>query len=84
MLEVLPGGQAEKVGLRKGDVVTSYAGERITALGRLIRLVAVNSAPDIDLSIRRDGQPIALKVGAGKLGARFEERANPIPSHVSR
>ena len=75
VLEVLPGGQGERVGLRKGDVVTSYAGQNITETGRLNRLVAASTGSNVELAIRRDGKPLTLKVGAGKLGVRFEERS---------
>jgi tetratricopeptide (TPR) repeat protein len=73
VLEVLGVGQAEKIGLRKGDVVMRYAGQKVTAVSRMSQLVQVSKGPDLELEIRRDGKPLTLNVGEGKLGARFEE-----------
>jgi S1-C subfamily serine protease len=75
VLEVLAGGQAGEIGLRKGDVVTRYAGQKIISLGRLNQFVATSSGADTELEIRRDGKPLTFKVGQGRLGARFEEKA---------
>ena len=75
VLEVLPGGQGEKIGLRKGDVITRYADQKITASGQLTQLVATNAGPEIGLEVRRDGQLLAFKLSKGKLGARFREKS---------
>jgi tetratricopeptide (TPR) repeat protein len=75
VLEVLAGGQAEKVGLRKGDIVTHYAGQKITHLGRLNQLLGVSKGPDLELEIQRNGKPLTLNVVEGKLGVRFEDGA---------
>jgi eukaryotic-like serine/threonine-protein kinase len=81
---VVSGGQAEKIGLRKGDVVSRYAAQKITAAGQLTRLVGMSAASDLELEIRRDGKLLTFNVGGGKLGARFKERSMPASSGINR
>src|SRR5439155_5593428 len=84
VLEVLPGGQAEKVGLRKGDTISRYGEQKITALSQLTQLIAASKGPYRELEIRRDGKPLTVRVGEGKLGARFEERSISVSTRESR
>jgi hypothetical protein len=72
VVDVVPGSQAEALGLQAGDVITHYAGEKITSTARLIELTSHTNTPAIPLTILRAGQPITLTAQPGKLGVHLE------------
>jgi len=69
---VVPGSQAEGLGLQPGDVITRYAGEKITRNARLVELTSLTKTPAIPLTILRTGKEITLTAQPGKLGVRLE------------
>jgi serine protease Do len=55
--EVLPGSPAEKAGLRQGDVITSYAGEKINSLPSFrLRVATSEVSKPSELVFLRDGK----------------------------
>jgi len=66
--EVSPGGAAEKAGLRKGDIVTNFAGVPITDANDLTAQVRVLPAGGTaDLTYVRGGQSTTVSVTVGEL-----------------
>lgn len=93
--EVDEGSPAEKAGIRKGDVVVEFDGERVRSVRQLTRLV--NETPagrTVSAAVLRDGQRVSLTVTPtetsafrafdGEARRRFEEltavRPRVIPS----
>jgi S1-C subfamily serine protease len=69
---VVSGSQAEALGLQAGDVISRYAGEKITGNARLVELTSLTKTPAVPLTILRAGQAINLTARPGKLGVRLE------------
>ena len=72
MVGVVPGSQAEGLGLQPGDVISRYAGEKITRIARLIELTSQIKTPAIPLTILRAGKAINLTAQPGKLGVQLK------------
>lgn len=66
---IKPGENAERSGLRSGDILITYAGERISTSDELITAVSrqVGTCP-VEVGIQRDGILLSVNVGAGPLG----------------
>jgi serine protease Do len=61
--QVFPDSPAEKAGVRRGDVIRSFAGKRIDSAGTLTRTVGLTSPGQVrDLVVLRDGKSLTLKV----------------------
>lgn len=66
---VLPGSSAERAGLRPGDRLVSYAGERVFGMEDLERLTLQgHPGENVVVEIVRDGQPMQLYLSRGPLG----------------
>lgn len=66
--ELVPGGAAEKAGLRVGDVITGFNGVPITGktdLTAQVRVLAAGSKATVDYV--RDGKPASVEVTLGEL-----------------
>ena len=65
---------AEKAGIKRGDVITEYAGTTISDPAMLRNLVA-GTAPDTEISLRllREGKPQTLKVTIGELPSSLQK-----------
>lgn len=79
--EVTEGSPAEKAGIRKGDVVVEFDGERVRGVRHLTRLV--QETPDgrqVQAVVVRDGQRATVSVAPRESGAlgfeRFRELEN--------
>lgn len=60
---------AEQAGLRPGDVILSYGGQRVFQTGELIEMrSAGNSGEPVSLVIVRDGQRMQLTIPRGPMG----------------
>ena len=72
--QVVPGGQAAKIGAQPGDVIVSYNGVDIIDQFQLIELV--DSGPDSarSLVVDRSGKRIERAVQRGKLGIALQVR----------
>jgi regulator of sigma E protease len=56
--EVVPGGAAERAGLRAGDVITAIDGQRIDSWRQVVTTVRSNPGVALAMELRRDGAPI--------------------------
>jgi regulator of sigma E protease len=59
---VVPGNPAEKCGIKKGDIITDFAGLKITHSQKLIDLIKANVNKETDIVWLRDGKPMTSKV----------------------
>ena len=63
IVEILPGGPAARAGLRAEDIVVALAGEPVTRVGDLQRLLTGEAiGRDLAVSIVREGAELALKL----------------------
>lgn len=63
VVEVMKNGAAAKSGIRVGDVITEFEGQKIDNVRKLSRIVA--EAPlkkELNIKLLRNGKPLALKV----------------------
>jgi len=61
-------GPAEKAGMRRGDVIVAYRGEKITDTNHLRNLVAATDVRTVaDVKVVRDGKEKTLRVKIGEL-----------------
>lgn len=69
---VLPGGIAESAGLKPGDQITSYAGERVYTQSQITKLDGRAGAKPggtrVMVVVERDGVPMQFEVPGGALG----------------
>lgn len=66
--QIVPGGPAEKAGIKTADIITSYQGQTIHSASDLPHYVG-STAPGTEakIGIIRDGKPITLSVEVGEL-----------------
>jgi tetratricopeptide (TPR) repeat protein len=94
VLSVVPDGQGQRIGLRKGDVLVRYAGERIVSsdllpsqrfdsFHQLTNEVAGTKGREIELEIRRNEKVLKFTVTEGSLGVRCESRSISDPRNPS-
>ena len=65
---VRPGGPAEKAGLRAGDIVTEFAGQRVVGSngGELKKdLGSIKQGERLKLLVQRAGKPLTIEIVAG-------------------
>lgn len=66
---IKPGENAERSGLQSGDILISYAGERISTSDDLIAAVGRNGGfASLEVVVQRDGALLSVNVAAGPLG----------------
>ncbi len=79
---VAPGSLAEKLDIRAGDIVTSYAGRRVWNTAEFVQsfksLGVAGARGKRRLVVLRGGKRIALEVPAGEFGLRVADRLLPI------
>jgi len=69
---LLTGSPGERAGLRQGDVVLSYAGERVFKAPELKRATVEGAAGDrITIDVIRDGEEVRIYAQRGPLGAKL-------------
>jgi serine protease Do len=79
---VVPDSPAEKAGLEDGDLITSFAGEKITSVDQL-RWLAASTAPGtkVDLDVIREGKrkKITLRLAERPAREELSTRIEPLP-----
>jgi hypothetical protein len=79
-LEVMPGGQAEKIRLRPGDVLVGYGASEISDLDSL--RAAMGSVPEgttsVSLRFVREGEERTVEARPGKLGVLLAPEPPPV------
>jgi serine protease Do len=65
--EIFPDGPAEKSGLKPGDVITSFAGQKVVNFGELmLKLSSHKPGDEVPLEIKRDDKTVKLTITIGK------------------
>jgi tetratricopeptide (TPR) repeat protein len=74
--DVLADGTAARAGLREGDVLLRYSGNKLTAAADLIGALRKQdpAAKEVTLAVWRDGKTVEVKVPPGPLGIRLVNR----------
>jgi hypothetical protein len=78
--EIIPGGQAERIGLKAGDIVMTYDKKDVINMWRFIdakRGERPAEKPEKELIILRDGKRLTFLVAPGPLQTSFEDRVVP-------
>ena len=82
VLETYSRSQANLLGLRAGDMITDYGGEKSPHLGRLIETIQrhFEDAPDaiIPLGVKRGAENLGFEVHPGVIGCSVETRLFPL------
>ena len=72
---VASGGEAEKAGLRRGDVITAIDGTKVGSMNKLNTvLVRYHVGDQVSLSVMRDKKPITMTVTLSGVGIFDSER----------
>jgi membrane-associated protease RseP (regulator of RpoE activity) len=81
LLEPVPGHPADTAGLRAGDRAVEVNGEAVGSFAELKAAVDRSGAPNVELTIERDGQRHTLVIpkddGRSRIGVRSLEEALP-------
>ena len=67
---VNPGDPADKVGIKKGDIIVAVNGERMIFGRQLVQATARNVGKPVDLTVRRNGEEMHVTVTPEKRGDR--------------
>lgn len=62
VLEVLPGGPAERAGLRKGDVLLAVDGKPVERMEDVTKVIAASPGKSVVLTVEREGQVLEIPV----------------------
>ena len=65
--QVLPGGPADKAGIKAGDVLTAVGGKRVAGMADFYRTLWAgrDAGALVDLRLLRSGEPLTLRVASG-------------------
>src|SRR5262245_54743782 len=78
VLDVLPGEAGEAAGLKRYDVITDIAGQRVDDSDALVRLISARApGSTVALSVRRDGRPLRLQARLAERGNADDDDADP-------
>ena len=78
---VIPGSAAEAAGLRPGDLIEAYAGERLFDFSEIREATTEGEVGElVPIQVRRGGSNVEAWVPRGPLGIQMEsERVQPLP-----
>lgn len=80
VLEVRPGGPAEKAGLKPGDLVTGLAGMRLRQMSEMMVILRqVPAGGSVLFEVLRDGEKKRIEVVAGQRPTEELPQARPLP-----
>jgi serine protease Do len=82
--EVAPGGPAQQAGVRRGDVIVEFEGEKIESWNELPRVVAGSPVgQEVDIVVMRGGKRKSIGVTLGELpGESFTPASAPASSEL--
>jgi serine protease Do len=73
---VEPGSPAEKAGIKEGDVVRKFNGQKVESWEQLVAMVTeTNPGTTVSVDLIRDGRPLTLELKLGERPANLAERA---------
>src|SRR5262249_144176 len=78
---VVPGGNADKGGVRAGDVLLRYGERKLTALEDL---KPADGGDPVPVEVWRDGQTLELKLPPGRLGVVAAREPAPVALRLKR
>jgi tetratricopeptide (TPR) repeat protein len=73
VIGIVPGSQAEKLGLGCGDWIAEYRGVRVRNAEHLVELVKGSTGTDRSLVVVRQRRRVRLEPAPGPLGVRFSD-----------
>ncbi len=76
--EILPGGQAERLGLQAGDVLAQYGTSAVFSPFQLVLLCQQATGTPVNLGLRRGNQRIELAAPGGELAAKVTLQTLPL------
>lgn len=59
---VMGGSPAEKAGVQAGDLIVGINGKRVNDADKITPLIRQNKAPQVDMQLERNGQPLSVRV----------------------
>jgi serine protease Do len=82
--EVLPDSPAAKAGIRRGDIIVGFDGERIPDASKLPHMVAVKKpGSSVEVEILRDGKRLTIPIVLGEMAVEEEGTEATAPLHPS-
>jgi hypothetical protein len=68
------GTEADRVGLKEGDIILSYDGKEVTSVAQLNELKMKVKTDEVDLVVLRKDEKREFKIKAGQIGVYLSER----------
>ena len=81
-MKIVPGGAAEALGLKPGDVLIRYDGKEVQDMAHFIsgRAAEKPDDPKRVLRVRRGEQELEFQVSPSKIGVELRDRLVPDPA----
>ncbi len=71
--DVALGGPADKAGIKRGDLILNYGGQRIDSFKKMVTVAgATKPGQEVKVSILRGGKPVTLTMNLGKWTAPWQ------------
>ena len=65
--DVALGGPADKAGIKRGDLILNYGGQRIDSFKKMMAVAGITKpGQEVKVSILREGKPVTLTMKLGK------------------
>ena len=79
--DVVPGGPADKAGIKRGDIIISFAGKTINQMSDLPVITAETPVgKEVDVTVIRDGKEIQMKLKVAEMTEQRMASQMPPPS----